>query len=406
MFVQNSFQALWRYNGVSNCYTKDNPVEEITLILLAAGSSSRFGMGTKKQWLYQGSKPLWQKVADDFLSAFHPAKIIVVGAREEVDYMQLFGNYKIVTGGNSRQRSLQNALKHVTTPYVLVNDVARCCLDIAMITRVISRRKEAACIVPALEIADTLYVGDEAVDRNRARRIQTPQLSQTDILRTAVDSDTEYTDESSAIRSLGESVLFVKGSSLAHKLTRQSDMHHLPCLIPPATHSFTGYGIDIHPFEANKEMKLCGITIDSPYGFKAHSDGDVAFHAIIDALMGAAGMGDIGELFPDTDITYAGADSGQLLATVVTRIRNVGFSIRNIDITLLAQTPKLMPYKAAMRQKTAALLQLPLHKVNIKATTAEKLGFVGRKEGVTAHAVATLGYYDWHKQSDLIQEPA
>ena len=363
-------------------------------------------MGTKKQWLYQGDKPLWQKVADDFTATFKFAKVIVVGGADETTYMQLFGNYTVVAGGNSRQRSLLNALEQVETPYVLVNDVARCCIDVAMIKRVIAAKEKAACIVPTLGVVDTLYVGEEAVDRDRARLIQTPQLSRTDILRRAVASETDYTDESSAIRAQSETVLFVEGSTHAHKLTHPSDLHKLPCLTPPTQHNFTGYGIDIHPFEEGKEMKLCGITIDSPFGFKAHSDGDVAIHALIDALMGAAGMGDIGELFPDTDAAYAGADSVKLLETVVETIRNIGFAIHNIDMTILAQTPRLLPYKTAMRQKMAELLHLPLRHVNIKATTAEKLGFVGREEGVTVHAVATLGYFNWHKASTLNQEPA
>jgi len=374
-------------------------LEEITLILLAAGSSTRFGMGTKKQWLYQGQKPLWQKVADDFVSAFGFKNVIIVAGEDETTYMQLFGNYRIVAGGNSRQHSLRNALEQVTTPYVLVNDVARCCIDEAMIERVIAERETAECVVPTLGVVDTLYVGDEAMDRDQARLIQTPQLSRTDILQNAVASETDYTDESSAIRAAGGSVLFVEGSPHAHKLTHPADLHTLPCLLPPASRNFTGYGIDIHPFEDGKEMKLCGITIDSPFGFKAHSDGDVAIHALIDALMGAAGMGDIGELFPDTDAAWAGADSVRLLEIVAERIQHVGFTIHNIDMTILAQTPRLLTYKTTMRQKMADLLHLPLHRVNIKATTAEKLGFVGRKEGVTVHAVATLGYFNWKEET-------
>jgi len=373
-------------------------LEEITLVLLAAGSSTRFGMGTRKQWLYQGDKPLWQKVADDFTAAFDFAKVIVVGAKEEIAYMRLFGAYEVVAGGNSRQGSLRHAMEKVDTPYVLVNDVARCCLDTAMIQRVIEHQEDADCIVPTLGVVDTLYVGDDAVDREQARLIQTPQLSRTETLRRAIEAEGDYTDESSAIRAMGGKVLFVEGSSHAHKLTRQSDLVKLSCLTPPAPQTFVGYGIDIHPFEEGKEMKLCGITIDSPFGFKAHSDGDVAIHALIDAIMGAAGMGDIGELFPDTDAAYAGADSVGLMKEVMARVAHVGFVVHHVDMTILAQVPRLLPYKEAMRQTMAGLLHLPLHRVNIKATTAEKMGFVGRKEGVTVHAVATLGYFDWTKE--------
>jgi len=182
---------------------------------------------------------------------------------------------------------------------------------------------------------------------------------------------------------------------LAHKLTTPSDLQKLPCIKPPSSKTLTGFGIDIHPFEKGKQMVLCGVPIDVDYGFKAHSDGDVAIHALIDALLGAAGMGDIGELYPDTDTSYAGADSKKLLEDTLTRIYSFGFVVGNIDLTIIAQTPKLMPYKASMRTTLAKLLNIQPNFVNIKATTAEKLGFIGRKEGVTVHAVANLTYFNW-----------
>jgi len=370
-------------------------VEDITLILLAAGRGTRFGTRTRKQWLYQGEKPLWQKVLDDFTARFDFGRVIVVGNPEDIAYMTLFGDTKVVAGGNSRQDSLRNALADVSSPYVLVSDVARCCLDEAMISRVIARKGEADCIVPALGVTDTLYVGDEAVDRQQARLIQTPQLSRTETLRRAIDTPQDFTDESSAIRAMGGDILFVEGSAQAHKLTRPGDLDKLPCLLPPSPRTLVGYGIDIHPFEEGKTMKLCGVTIDVPFGFKAHSDGDVAIHALIDAMLGAAGLGDIGELFPDTDAAYAGADSLGLLSKVMDRIEELGLRVHNVDMTILAQTPRLLPYKSAMRTTLAQKLHLPLHRINIKATTAEKMGFVGRKEGVTVHAAASLEYFDW-----------
>ena len=371
-------------------------MHDITLILLAAGSSSRFGTETKKQWLYQGTKPLWLAVADNFQNSFDFAKIIIVSSSEEVCYMKQFSNYYFVTGGNSRQASLTHAMREVETAYVLVNDIARCCIDTPMVERVLSRKGEAACIVPTLKAVDTLYLEDTPIDREKIRMVQTPQLSTAKILRAALQSEHSFTDESSAISALGESVLFVEGSTKARKLTTQSDLPHLPCLETPSSETLIGFGIDIHPFESGKEMKLCGVTIDSDFGFKAHSDGDVAIHAVIDALLGAAGMGDIGELFPDTDTAYADADSAALLADVVRRIRAYGFELVNIDMTILAQTPRLLSYKPAMRSTMATLMQLQTNRVNIKATTAEKMGFVGREEGVTVHAVAALKYFNWN----------
>jgi len=370
-------------------------LQDITLILLAAGGSTRFGMATKKQWLYQAQKPLWLSVADNFAKEFDFFKIIIVGASDETAYMQSFADYTYVTGGNSRQASLKNALVEVDTDFVLVNDIARCCIDTEMIERVIAQKHNASCIVPTLKAVDTIYLGEQPIDRDMVHSIQTPQLSHTDTLRRAIDSDEEFTDESSAIRAISQSVLFVEGSTKAHKLTTQDDMQKLPCLTPASTQTLVGFGIDTHPFESGKEMRLCGVTIESPIGFKAHSDGDVAIHALIDALMGAAGMGDIGELFPDTDSQYAGADSTVLLANVIEKIQTFGLVVNNVDMTIVAQKPKLMSYKKEMRSSIAKMLNIPQNRVNTKATTSEKLGFIGREEGVTVHAVASLKYYNW-----------
>jgi len=309
--------------------------------------------------------------------------------------MKKFASYTYVTGGDSRQTSLSNALRHVTSDYVLVSDIARCCVPVDMIQRILNAKTQASCIVPALPVTDTLYLHDEPIDREQVKIIQTPQLSVTKMLIQALETKTLFTDDSSAIASLGEKVHFVEGSTKAHKLTTTEDLAMLSCLQAPSNKTLTGYGIDIHPFEQGKQMFLCGVPIDADYGFKAHSDGDVAIHALIDALLGAAGMGDIGELYPDTEEAYAGADSKVLLQDTVKRITSFGYTIGNIDLTIMAEAPKLLPYKEEMRTTLSSLLGIRKNFVNIKATTAEKLGFVGRKEGITVQAVATLTYTNW-----------
>ncbi len=145
-------------------------------------------------------------------------------------------------------------------------------------------------------------------------------------------------------------------------------------------------------------MYLCGINIKSPFGFKAHSDGDVAIHAIIDALLGASGIGDIGELFPDTSDLYKNISSTKLLEEIKELLISFGYIIGNIDITIIAQTPKLMEYNRDMRFNLADILDINPNLINIKATTAEKLGWIGRKEGVAVEAIATLYYYDWNNR--------
>lgn len=151
-----------------------------------------------------------------------------------------------------------------------------------------------------------------------------------------------------------------------------------------------GQGIDVHAFEAGNHLMICGVKVDFNQGFKAHSDGDVALHALADALLGAAGLGDIGHYFPDTDSAWKGADSAELLTTVVQHVRAAGWQAGNCDLTIVAQQPKLAPHIATMKERVAALLGLSADAVNIKATTSEHLGFTGRKEGIAAFAVCLL----------------
>lgn len=374
-------------------------MSDITLILLGAGSSSRFLSPVKKQWLYSGAYPLWLKVAKDFESIGTFAKIIIVSTADEIQVMKHFADYTFTVGGSTRQESLNNALAHVQSPYVLVSDIARCCIDKAMVERIVAAKRLNACVVPVLKAVDTMYLGNTPIDRENVKIIQTPQLSATGTLKTALQTEQTFTDDSSAVASAGGEVVFVEGSQNAHKLTTLDDLAKLPCLEAPLTQTFTGFGIDTHAFEANKPMKLCGVKIDTDFGFKAHSDGDVAIHAVIDALLGAAGMGDIGELYPDTDASFAGIDSALLLQDTVKKITAYGFTIGNIDMTVVAQTPRLAAYKAQMKASLASLLGIEKHLVNIKATTSEKLGFIGRKEGVTVHAVANVYYYQWQRLS-------
>lgn len=370
-------------------------MSDITLILLGAGSASRFKLPPKKQWLWIGEQPLWLKVTNDFQKIHNFEKTIVVSSKDDINAMSNFAEYHFVEGGNSRQQSLKNALKAVKTPYVLVSDIARCCLDEAMIKRVILAKKNKRCVVPTLKVVDTLYFENAPIDREATKIIQTPQLSCTQTLKEALNSAQEFSDDSSAVASMGGEIVFVEGSVKAHKLTTVEDLSKMSCLKQPSPRALTGFGIDIHPFEEGKQMVLCGVEIDATFGFKAHSDGDVAIHALIDALLGAAGLGDIGEFYPDTSEEFKDADSRELLKDTVKRLKDLGYVIGNVDLAIIAQTPRLLNYKKAMRFKLANLLDLSPNLVNIKATTAEKLGWIGRKEGVAVEAVATLYYYDW-----------
>jgi 2-C-methyl-D-erythritol 4-phosphate cytidylyltransferase/2-C-methyl-D-erythritol 2,4-cyclodiphosphate synthase len=366
------------------------------LILLAAGGSTRFSLPVRKQWLRVGTQPLWSFVADRFLRAYPFESVVIAAHPDEADHVAAMTPHQVVAGGSSREVSLLNALQVVKSDYVLVSDVARACVPEAVIQQVIAQMGQAACVVPVLRVVDTLSDGVQAIDRDRLVRVQTPQLSDAHILRRALGQKSGFTDESTLMAACGERVVQVPGDERALKLTFGDEIPG--CLMPPSAEALIGQGFDVHAFEAGKPMVLCGVPIESPVGFKAHSDGDVALHALMDALLGAAGLGDIGEHFPDSESAYAGADSAQLLQKVLSRLHALGFVVRGVDVTIAAQTPRLAPHKKAMRQRLSQLLGLNAERVNLKATTTEKLGFIGRKEGVAAMALANLGYFDWRQR--------
>lgn len=374
-------------------------LNDITLVVLCAGNSTRFGKSVKKQWLRTKNKPLWLHVGQTLSSYYQFSKIIIVGHSDEIAYMQNFSaQFEYVAGGDTRQASMKNALSKVDTPFVMVTDVARSCVPQKVILDLITNKNSADCIVPTLDVSDTVVHDGLTIDRDKTKLIQTPQLSNTSKLITAINTSYTFTDDSSAIKTSGGTIKYINGSSKSKKITFENDLSEIECLQKPDLVYLNGNGFDIHPFEDNKKMFLGGIHIPCEYGFKAHSDGDVLIHSLIDALLGAAGAGDIGEFFPDTDMSYSGIDSKILLEKIVTFILNVGFEIVNVDITIIAQQPKISPYKQQIKESLTRLLQIEPNFVNIKATTAEKLGFIGRKEGVAVISNATLKYYDWTQQ--------
>ena len=371
---------------------------DVTLIMLGAGSSSRFEMPVKKQWLRVGGDPLWLFAAKN-LSSHYAFKEIIIASNEE-KYMSKFApSYRLVKGGATRQESLKNALKLVQSEFVLVSDIARPMISAELFSRIIGGIQNADCVVPALKVPDTVYLGSQAVDREQIKLIQTPQLSRTAMLKSALESGQIYTDDSSAIAAAGGKIWYVQGDENARKITFKDDLAKIYGLGAPSSEIYVGNGFDVHAFEEEKKegsfVTIGGEKIPFERNLKAHSDGDVAIHALIDAVLGAAGLGDIGEHFPDTDDKFKGADSSMLLKEAYRLVQSVGFELINADITVIAERPKLSKFKSAMEINIANALNLTPSRINVKATTTEKLGFTGRGEGIAATASASLKIYDW-----------
>ena len=416
-------------------------MKDISLILLAAGDSSRFELPVKKQWLRVGELPLWQYVAQNIARA-HPFKKIIIAVNEEdVSYCERLyacssasargesaecdtSEYKFQSerggigcnayecgsanlkfhfapGGANRQSSLKNALRLVDSELVLVSDVARAQISPELISSLIRNLGGADCISPYLGVNDTTYLGEAVVKREELRLIQTPQLSRTALLKKALDGSEIFTDDSAAVGSAGGRLEFIKGEAGALKITRASDLAALN-LKPCSRDIFCGTGYDVHALEKGAGIVLGGVQIPCEFALIAHSDGDVAIHALIDAICGAAMLGDIGELFPDSDAKLKGADSKELLRKVMRRVRGYGYELVNADITIIAQRPKIGAYKAQMQEVLSEILNCA--RVNVKATTTEGLGFTGRSEGIAAQAAVSLKFYDWQKHAAKAQD--
>lgn len=369
----------------------------VSLIITAAGESNRFRDGrrlVKKQWLRVCKKPLWQFVADRLCGFYEFDKLLVTLNKNELQYARGAYEYEFVEGGESRSISVYNALQKVTSEFVLITDAARACVPKDVLLRLIEQKDSYDCVVPCLGVSDTTFYEDRYLKRDEIKLIQTPQLCRRDKLLEALEGG-EFSDESSAMYEASMSVGFVQGSIASKKLTSYHELKELECLEPPAKESFIGFGYDTHRFSSGEGIYLGGVFIPCGYSFVAHSDGDVLLHALIDALLGASGSGDIGELFPDSDEAYKGADSKLLLKEVINFVTDIGYEITNIDLTVVAQKPKLMEYKELIRGSVASLLGIDRVYVNIKATTAEKMGHIGKKEGAEVKCVANLKFYNW-----------
>lgn len=369
----------------------------ISLIVTAAGESNRFRDSkrlAKKQWLRVGKKPLWQFVADRLYSYYEFDKLLVTLNKKELHYARGAYEYEFVEGGESRSISVYNALQKVTSKFVLITDAARACVPKYVLSRLIEQKDSYDCIVPYLGVSDTTFYEDRYLKRDEIKLIQTPQLCRRDKLLEALEGG-EFSDESSAMYEASMSVGFVQGSCASKKLTSYHDLKELECLEPPTKEFFVGFGYDSHRFSSGEGVYLGGVFIPCGYSFLAHSDGDVLLHALIDALLGATGSGDIGELFPDSDEAYRGADSKVLLKKVVDFVIDIGYEITNIDLTVVTQKPKLKEYKEQIRASVASLLEIEKVYVNIKATTAEKMGHIGNEEGAEVKCVANLKFYNW-----------
>ena len=387
----------------------------IYALIPAAGTGTRMGGGLPKQ--YQpilGASPIG-RVAEAF--AKHPA-IDGVCFVIHPDYESLFHDITVgldmlpvAYGGATRQESVRNGLEHLAKlnpapTHVLVHDAARCLIDPDTISRVVDRLQNAKAVVPTLPIVDTLKaVNDDfslkTVPRENMHIAQTPQGFdfQTLLALHRTPSIEHATDDAALAEAAGLEVAHVRGDPRNFKLTTEDDRRRAEdILFPTSTEFRTGLGVDVHGFvpfeegtpEHERKIWLCGVEVEHPFKLEGHSDADVGLHALVDAILGALGEGDIGEHFPPSDPQWKGANSARFVEFAAERIYMRQGKVTNIDVTLICEAPKIAPGRIAMVARIADLLDVSPRRINVKATTTEKLGFTGRREGIMAQVTVTL----------------
>jgi 2-C-methyl-D-erythritol 4-phosphate cytidylyltransferase/2-C-methyl-D-erythritol 2,4-cyclodiphosphate synthase len=326
--------------------------------------------------------------------------VVITGDRQIIAIADTFSKMTVaVAGGESRQASIKKGLTQIEYEHaiIVVHDGARPNVTEKVISEVIAKAAEFGAAIAAVEAVDTIKRAKEGrvietLDRSELVRAQTPQAFRGELLRKAYAQDNlEGTDDASLIERLGHPVQIVKGDYRNIKVTLPEDVDYLKYLRGAGQMNYrVGSGYDVHRLVEGRKMILGGVEIPHAKGLDGHSDADVLLHAIMDAMLGAAGQGDIGRWFSDQDEKYSGISSMILLKRVDQIIKNAGYRLMNIDATVIAQKPKLADYIEKMELTIADALNIESDRVNIKATTTERLGFTGREEGIAAEAIAMV----------------
>ena len=374
----------------------------VTAIVVAAGASRRMGFDKLSYRLPDGRTVLETSCA---ALAAHPAitqLVLVCGGNRAACEAIAAACPKpcaVVQGGAPRAASVRNGLAAATGELVAIHDAARPFVSESVITAALTAAAETGAAAPAVPVKDTVKVADpsgrvlDTPDRATLYAVQTPQCFRRALYTRALAAVTGekarlVTDDCSLFELTGRPVQLTQGDYANLKITTREDLPR------PAQRKETemriGHGYDVHRLVEQRKLILGGVEIPFEKGLLGHSDADVLTHAVMDAVLGAAALGDIGQHFPDNDPEYAGADSLKLACRVAQILKEHGWRIENIDATLLCQRPKLAPHIPAMRTNLAAAFGLPVEAVSVKATTEEHLGFTGEGLGIAAHAVALI----------------
>lgn len=374
-------------------------------LIVAAGSGERFGGAIPKQYMALAGQSILRRSVLAFLQHPDIATVrVVINPKHRALYDTAVGDLKLpppVEGGSSRQESVLRGLEAVAAAApdnVLIHDAARPLIDGATISAVCAALKDHAGAIAAKPLVDTLKKGTgdtitSTIDRTNLWQAHTPQGFHFAPILAAhrQAAGAQLTDDAAVAEANGIPVMLVQSNPDNMKVTNPDDLGRAARLLGQAMDDIrTGFGFDVHRLIPGTHTNLCGVKIPHTHMLEGHSDADVALHAVCDALFGALGDGDIGSHFPPSDMQWKGKDSSHFVHYAVNKVRQRGGVISHVDVTILAERPKIGPHREAMRARLAEMLEVDLSRIGVKATTTEKLGFTGREEGIAAQAVATI----------------
>lgn len=376
------------------------PMEKLGIVVVAAGSSQRFGRDKLGQLL--GGRTVLERAVESVRTPLGDAPCVLVVAAERLGEEAPRWKAKgvgVVPGGAARQDSVRagvNSLALEGGDLVVIHDGARPFVPAGDVLAAVETAGRQGAAVLGAPVADTLKeVADggwvaTTLPRERVVRSLTPQVFRLELLRRAwaAAGEGQWTDEAALMEAQGIPVAVVPGDPRNLKVTTPHDLELLRGLFPRAVR--VGQGIDVHPFAPGRELWLCGFRLDGEEGLAGHSDADVVLHAVTDAILGACGEGDIGVHFPPSDERWRGAASTIFVRHALELAAGRGLHVAHCDVTVLAERPRLAPWRRELLRSLAAVLGVPEGSVSLKATTCEGLGFVGRGEGMQACAVVTL----------------
>ena len=379
-----------------------------TAIILAAGNSSRMGENVRKQQLNLLGESVLYRSVNSFSLSEKINSIVVVTRADEIDWVtaELASFSKvcaIITGGKTRAESAKIGFSAIpeSTNIVAIHDGARCLVTPDKIDAVVDSATEHGAATAGTYVTDTVkQLKDgkivKTLSRDKLFFAHTPQVFSRELYERAIscaDPNESMTDDNMFVEQLGSAIFPVDTGKENIKITTRDDISYAECILERRERMSEiriGHGYDVHRLCEGRRLVLGGVEIPYTKGLLGHSDADVLVHAIMDAILGACGLGDIGRHFPDSDERYKGISSLILLRKVCNLIQNHGFEVVNIDATVVMQSPKIAGYIDTMISNIAEILGVEQGRVNVKATTEERLGFSGREEGVSAHAVASV----------------